>query len=229
MHNNESVIQKVKKLLALADGNKNEHEREVAMRFAMDLLSKHNLSVAQVQAQLESPEISVCSVEGAFRLERWVKTILDAVCTLYYTDYYITVRKTAMFVGTAENIAVSINVAEWLIDSVRKESNRRFKDNFQRKSFRLGASWKVLTRAIDLVVEEEFAERERTGTSGSGTSLAVVRNQLERANEEFLSQLNLRQTKIRRVYIDQKSFDSGSNYGESVALGRQTKRLPQFV
>ena len=43
MNNKESIIQKIRKLLALAEGNKNEHEREVAMQFAMELLSKHNL------------------------------------------------------------------------------------------------------------------------------------------------------------------------------------------
>lgn len=223
MNNKESIIQKIRKLLALAEGNQNEHEREVAMQFAMELLSKHNLSVAQVQGQ--ALEISVCAVEGNFRLERWIQYLLDAVCKLYYTDYYISIRKTAMFVGTAENIAVSIDVAEWLIESIRKESNRLYKDNHQRRSFRLGAAWKILLRAIDLVVEEKVSTKSKT----PGTSLTIVRNQLERANQDYLSRLDLRQTKRRCVYIDQDSFDSGSSYGDGVTLGKQAKRLPQFA
>ena len=223
MNNKETIIEKIRKLLALAEGNKNEHERQVAMQFAMELLSKHNLSVAQVQGQ--ALKIDVCVMEGDFRLERWIQWVLDAVCDLYYTDYYISTRKTAMFVGTAENIAVSIDVAEWLIDSIRKESNRLYKDNYQRRSFRLGAAWQIVLRAMDLVIEEKVSVQLKT----PGTSLAIVRNQLERANEDYLSRLNLRQTTRRRVYIDQGSFDSGSSYGDGVALGKQAKRLPQFA
>jgi hypothetical protein len=220
----ESIIQKIRKLLALADGNQNEHEREVAMQFAMELLSKHNLSVAQVEGQ--ALEINVCEVEGDFaRLERWMQYVLDAVCELYYTDYYISIRKTAMFVGTAENVAVSIDVAEWLIQSIRKESNRLYKDSYQRRSFRTGAGWQILLRAIDLVIDEKRAKKCET----PGTSLIVVRDQLESANQTYLSRLHLRQTKRRCVYIDQNSFDSGTSYGNGVTLGKQAKRLPQFA
>jgi hypothetical protein len=210
--------------LALAEGNQNEHEREVAMQFAMELLSKHNLSVAQVQGQIL--ESNVCEIEGGFpRLERWMQYVLDAVCELYYTDYYISIRKSAMFVGTAENVAVSIDVAEWLIQSIRKESNRLYKDSYQRRSFRTGAAWQILTRAIDLVFDEKREKKCET----PGTSLTVVRDQLESANQNYLSRLNLRQTRRRSVYIDQDSFDSGTSYGNGVTLGKRANRLPQFA
>ena len=60
MSDKEAVIEKIRKLLALAEGNANEHEREVAMRFAMDLLGKHNLSIAQMEK--ESLTHSVCAM-----------------------------------------------------------------------------------------------------------------------------------------------------------------------
>jgi hypothetical protein len=170
-------------------------------------------------------ESNVCQVEGNFRMERWIHFVLDAVCELYYTDYYTSFRKTAMFVGTAENVAVSIDVAQWLIESIRKESNRLYKDNYQRRSFRLGAAWQILSRAIDMVCEEKAVANCKT----PGTSLAIVRDQLERANQNFLSRLNLRQTKRRCVYIDKDSFDYGSIYGNGVRLGKESKRLPQFA
>ncbi len=223
MSDKVAIIEKIRKLLALAEGNANEHEREIAMGFAMDLLGKHNLSIAQLEN--EALGHSVCVIEGCFRLERWIQHILDAACQLYYTDYYISVRKTAMFVGTPENIAVTIDVADWLIESIRKESNRLYRDSCQRRSFRLGAAWKIMLRSIDLTREETTS----ANSNGTGTNLVVVRNQLERANEDYLSKLDLRQRKRRRVYIDQESFDRGSTYGAGVTLGKQAKRLPQFA
>lgn len=40
MESDRSVVEKIKKLLSLAEGNQNQHERELAMKFAMDLLAK---------------------------------------------------------------------------------------------------------------------------------------------------------------------------------------------
>jgi len=223
MSENQSVIEKVRKLLALSEGNSNEHEREVAMQFAMELLGKHNLSIAEIGSS--SLERAVCSVEFSLKLEKWITNILKAVSSLYYTDFYRTVRNTAIFVGTAGNIAVSIDVAEWLVDSIRKESNRLYKDPYQRRSFRAGAAGRVFMRAFDL----RFEEKRSTSITTAGTSLAVVRTQLEEANDEFLSRLNLRQTRTRTSYVDGESFDKGSSFADGIALTKQAKRLPQYV
>ncbi len=136
MTDNVSIIQKVRKLLALADGNKNEHEREVAMKLAMELVSKHNLSMTKVRGQSEQNK--VCAIEHSFPKTRWIEHIIDAACALYYTDSYISIRKTHMFVGTPENIVVSIDVAAWLIASIRYESNKLYKDSYQPVVFAWG-------------------------------------------------------------------------------------------
>src|ERR1700729_259940 len=85
-----SVIDKIKKLLALADGNQNEHEREVAMQFAMDLLAKHNLTLSEIHHT--AAKIEVEEVAGDFRMERWIHLILQATCELYYTDFFTSER-----------------------------------------------------------------------------------------------------------------------------------------
>jgi hypothetical protein len=47
-----AVVDKVRKLLALASGNQNEHERDRAMEAAMELLAGHNLSLAKSRRQM---------------------------------------------------------------------------------------------------------------------------------------------------------------------------------
>jgi hypothetical protein len=150
MSTEESVVTKIKKLLALADGNQNEHEREVSMQLALDLLAKHNLSMSQVQGLSPKMEIKTEEVHGNFKLDPWIRVVLSASCKLYYTDYYIDVNwdwrrnrndRTPIFVGTAENIAVTSDVSNWLIKSIRKESNWMYTDEFERRS---GASGSVL-------------------------------------------------------------------------------------
>jgi hypothetical protein len=219
------VVEKIKKLLALAKDNQNEHERKAAMRFVMDLLSRHNLKLAQIEdfkAGVKTQE-----VKGEFKLDPWIREVLQAACRLYYTDFYIasqwspyTGRKenTPIFVGTQENITVTMTMATWLLESIRKQSNRAYKDEFERRSFRLGASQKVHERAIEMVKAEKTPAAPSTGTA-----LMVVRNELERANQEHLSRLKLKQFKSRGIYLDRNAFASGEAYGERVKLERQAK------
>jgi hypothetical protein len=230
----ESIVEKIKKLLALADGNQNEHERAVAMQFAMELLAKHNLSMSEVK----DTDFGTKTDEfvSDFRLDPWVRVVIRAACKLYYTEVYTSTRydlwgrklRVAVFVGTTENIAVTMEVAGWLVSSIRNESNRAYKEQFERRSFRLGAADRILDRAKELMEAERH-----TATTSTGTSLMVVRNQLERANHEHLAKLNLRHTRRRSSYIAPDAYSRGEKYGERVRLSQYNNtstapaRLPQ--
>lgn len=216
-----SIVEKIKKLLALADGNQNHHEREVAMQFAMDLLSKHNLTMSEVQSTLLN--LSTCEIEGNFRPEPWIRAVLKAACTLYYTDIYISERfdhnwrkiGVPIFVGTTENIAVTMEVGTWLLNSIRRESNRVYKDTYERRSFRLGAADTILSRAIEMIKTEGCQH------NATGTSLVVMRNQFVRANQEHFARLKLRPTRNRRTYLDEDAYNDGEVFGKQVRLHKE--------
>ena len=227
MSTEESVVQKIKKLLALADGNQNEHERAVAMQFALDLLAKHNLSMTEVQGLSLKLDIKTEEVEGNFKLDPWIRIVLLASCKLYYTEYFIRVKwdwlrerneRTPIFVGTAENIAVTIDVADWLIKSIRKESNWMYRDEYERRSFRIGAGDRIMERVIEMT---EAEKRQGVGAKSCSNSLMVLRNQLERANQEHLAKLDLRHSKGRARNLDVCAYVDGAVYGNEVRLGRQ--------
>lgn len=219
-----SVVEKIKKLLSLADGNQNENERENAMQLAMELLAKHNLSLGELEQSTLT--IRVVEVYGDFRLEKWIRRILHTACMLYYTDFYhgvsfdedtFAVREQPVFIGTEENIAVTIEVATWLMNSVRLESNRLYKDPKLRRSFRLGAAVRLWQRAR-LLVENE----KNSTTPGATNGLMVIRNQLEKANEDYLDSLNLRVMSNRRATVVTSAYNAGVSFGEQVELSRRT-------
>ncbi len=237
MEPNASVVEKIRKLLALADGNQNEHEREVAMQLAMDLLAKHNMTLSHLESDMSLS--STTEVDGDFRLDPWIRVVIRAACRLYYTEVYISERydylrwrktNVPVFVGTAENIAVTMEVATWLMNSIRRESNRAYRDEYERRSFRMGAADRIFERAIEMM------EAEKKAPAGStATSLMVVRNQLERANQEHLSTLHLHKFKGRTSYVEGDAYAHGEAYGERVRLeskrnkARVPERLPQPV
>jgi hypothetical protein len=235
----KSIVEKIRKLLALADSSRNshEHEREVAMQAAMDLLAKHNLSLSQVNNS--TLDIQPEEVRIKLKLEPWIRRILSASCCLYYTEYYMLslrnwqgrIEYSPVFVGTAENIAVTIDMAAWLINSIRQESNRIYKDSYERRSFRLGAADRIFSRAVEIV---ELAEKQAAGASSaaSDNSLMVLRNHFEQANKQHLSKNGLKTFKSRAVYLDEDAFADGESFGEQVGLNRQVNggitRIPQF-
>lgn len=230
----KSIIERVRKLLALADSDRNshEHERKVAMQAAMDLLAKHNLSLTQVDDATFNLELD--EVTANFKTDPWIRTILSAACKLFYTDYYFKgtrnwqgrLERFPVFVGTPENIAVTIEMAGWFIQSVRQESNFLYTDAFERRSFRLGAARRIYARALEMM------KAELDTMESSGTSLVVLRNQFESANAAHLAAKNLGKFKSRGVYLDQAAYADGKMYGDQVGLNRQVsndiKRLPQF-
>jgi hypothetical protein len=228
----KSIVAKIRKLLALADVNKNshEHERTVAMQAALDLLAKHNLSIAEISKT--TLDIQPEEIRGTFKMEPWIRGVLAATCKLYYTDYYLSgqrhfdgrIERFPVFIGTAENIAVTIDMATWLIKSIRQESNKMYREAHARKSFRLGAADRIFDRAQEITRAEK-----KSKVTAAGTSLMVIRNQFELANEKHLAKKNLRPFKARPIHLDFDAFSSGEAFGELVGLDRHvtnpTKRL----
>ncbi len=218
------IVEKIRKLLALADSNKNshEHEREVAMQAAMDLLAKHNLSMAQIDGA--SLEILPDEVHLDIKLEPWLRDIFSAACRLYFTCYYMRVTRnwqgrkehTPVFIGTTENVAVTIDIASWLIKSVRAESNRLYHSQYERRSFRVGAAERILRRASE-IREVELATAVKT----PGNQLMVIRNHFDEANQKHMRAKNCKTFRSRPLYLDEGAYTDGESFGQQVGLNRQ--------
>jgi hypothetical protein len=221
-----TISEKIRKLLILADGNQNEHERDAAMKLAMELLAKHNLDLTSITDH--SGDIDVAEAPVFLKLDPWIRCVLRAVCKLYYTEFfmrpvyrgYYSDRKEwhPTFVGTAENINVTIEVAAWLINSIRIESNWLFTEQYERRSFRLGAANRLYERACQLIAEE------KNNCNGSASnSLMVLRNDLEKVNRKHMERKNLGTFQSRGSYYDGDAYGMGESYGNTVSLVRNSR------
>ncbi len=85
-----------------------------------------------------------------------------------------------------------------------------YRDEFGRRSFRIGASDRIMERVIEMT---EAEKRQGVGANSSNNSLMVLRNQLERANQEHLAKLDLRQGKARARNLDVCTYVDGAVYG----------------
>lgn len=217
MSKKESAVEKVKKVLALAEANQNEYERSVAMQFAMDFLAKNNLSV--VDQECFEPLVIV-EATGDFRLEPWVRVILSSACALYYTDFYTTKRydlwrdtskDVPLIVGTRDNVEVTIEMTKWLLNSIRTESNQQYKEVPLRRSFRLGAADRLFERALEMLQAESSVS-----SAVPGSVREVIRSQLQQANRDYLATLDLKPLKPRVISIYEEA--TGSDLFGAIAM-----------
>lgn len=223
---NESISVKIQKLLTLADGNKNEHERDAAMRLAMELLSKYNLDLDEVESHAARSDVIEVAIN--LKLDPWVRSVLRAACDLYYTDFFMRAELRGYFydrkeyhptfIGTKENIDVTIQVAFWLLESIRLESNFLYRDNFERRSFRLGAAHRLQVRTYFL--KEQEAKGEKLAQS---TSLILLRNKLEKANAEYIAKLGLGAFHSKGSRADNSAYEMGEAFGDSINLNSRSK------
>lgn len=214
----DNIKEKIKKLFALGeDVNNYEHEREQAMSKAQELLAMHNLERADIDGHRERIE-----VEEKFhdlRLEKWKRIVISGACKLYYTSYFMTPRGSQgyspVFVGTPENVEITIDIATWLIKSIAKESNKKFSGKHARDSFRLGAAMSLYEQAAKL------RDQQLSPGASTGTSLMVLRNELERANEDYKARLGLRKHQARSTSVNPYAYQAGGQYGNTINLNKQ--------
>ena len=220
-----SISDKIRKLLSLAEGNKNEHERDAAMKLAMDLLSKYNLDLAKVKDGAD--DNNVVEIKVLLKLDPWIRAVLHAACKLYYTSFfmrpefrgYYRDRKEwhPTFVGTKENIEVTMDVAAWLMHSIRLESNYLYTEQYERRSFRLGAAHRLYERACQLIDEEK-----QLGSAHGGNSLILLRDRMVGANERYKKKKNLGTFQSRGSYYDGEAYGQGESFADTVNLGKNT-------
>ena len=116
----ESVLNRIKKALNLANRAGTEGEAQAAMARVRDMLAAHNLSMSDVK-QTETPEEKAemhwhSADKGSRSL--WKQTIWGSVARLYFCEaYYMQKRKAWMVIGKPSNVAVAIDIAGYLCNS----------------------------------------------------------------------------------------------------------------
>jgi hypothetical protein len=83
----EAVIAKVRKLLAMAEGNANEHEAAVAAAKAQEMLEAYNLDMATINKQTNTFTPRKDEKRGG-GLYKWQRNLWFATATLNFCKYY---------------------------------------------------------------------------------------------------------------------------------------------
>jgi hypothetical protein len=224
---NEKIIDRVKKMMALANcSGATEGERDNAMRMAYNLLAKYNLSMSQVDAHNSTPQEQRESQTAKFVVYPWARNIANLVGSLFFCNYYFMRSHTGkqaehVFIGKASNCATAQYMSEFVVKSVCREAARLYGSAIapEARCFAIGVVRKLQER-IKEIKDSHNAE------STVGTELAIVN--LDKAEKEanalWLAEqgVKLRTTANRSKGVtDSDAFHAGKDFGARVSLAPQ--------
>ncbi len=218
MEQEKAVIEKIRKLLALSE-SPNENEAAIAASKAAELLSKHNLEIADIG---EPIEIVGQIVLEDYATASWKELLLAGVCQLnglkgFNSKVKHSRRSNAVLIGRPLSILVSKQTFLYLMDVVeRLACQHKGKGRAYLNSFRLGVANRLRQRLI--------AKREQINATGVDGAL-VAKTQYEKDMEviaEYVRDLNINKRKQPRA-IHREAYEQGKSAAELVNLDEQIR------
>lgn len=199
-----AVLEKVKKLLALASNNDNEHQAAAASAKAMELLASYNLDMAMVGKTAKGSQRKDNKLKGG--LYGWQRDLWKSVAELNFCMYW-SVKGLAKgstyehrILGREENVIGAQIMAEYLQQAVERLTREYAKIEYPGQSifirdliaYREGIAHRLSERLQALRWERQREEdrkakeaRENAPT-GNGLVLADVINSEEDLNNDYL-------------------------------------------
>ncbi|MEG5041592.1 MULTISPECIES: DUF2786 domain-containing protein [unclassified Microcoleus] len=223
-----SIVERIKKLLALATSS-NENESTAAAQKASLLLAQYNLSLADLGPSHQE-EIDENSVETTSKFVTWKMMLLSGIADANGCNAMRNTYTGSMFlVGTSTNLIVCKHLYEYLSSAIEKRANYR-KGNGRGlaylNAFRVGCATRLRQRLL-----EQKQEMEESGIPGSGDVAAtpgiVVRSMFEKNQQAIADYLEGRGAKVKTRSGSQVSsaagFYSGYEVGDKISLHKQVQ------
>lgn len=214
------MIDKIRKLLALASNNPNEEEAAVAMAKAQELMIKHGIE--QDQLVEKKPGVVYGEKVEFDKWEEWACGAASAVCgtkaLFYRSEGYF------KFIGRPDNIQASAMLYLFICDQIEKlykislpKGMTQKERAMYRKSFKYAAASAVLRKAREI--------EQNTTIPGTSTELVVLHNQtLKDEIEDFLANVELKKPRAQKtIKLDYQAYQKGVIAGNSIRLQGEVK------
>jgi hypothetical protein len=197
----DSIITRIQKLLALSTSG-NEHEASLAMEKAQELLTKHNLSMAEVEPLEEAPPVTKSYVSVHTRATNaWLYMLAKGIARTNFSAMLVSdaraedgnprTARRIMFIGREENARVCCELLGWIAPQAeswgRREKRLSGNDSGHRNSYMIGLAEGICGR-LDQYRREQEAQNV-------GLTALVIRHDTE--IREYMGRMRIGVTKTR--------------------------------
>lgn len=219
MEQNNPIIAKIQKLLALANSS-NEHEAALAAAHAQRLLSEHNLAMADIESEQKPQSADKVEATVSKTLPKWVRHLSVGVCTAFDCQaihHPATGKMT--FIGVGADVQIAAYTFSYLDKTVRRLCSRymavhvsrdlpnRHRE-LKRQSYYLGA---VST------INNRLREQKAVTPTTPGALVPVKEGLIKKAMNDLGP---IRTVRSRRSYIDSHAYTKGQQDGHNVGINK---------
>lgn len=227
---NEKVINRLKKMLALANNaGATEGERDAALQQSYTLLAKYNLTMAQVDQHNNTPEEAREAQKATFPVYPWARQIANQVAGLFFCKYYymklgVGKQATHVFIGKESNAATAQYMAEFVVRSVMREAAKMYGSAIapEARNFAVGVVSKLWDRIRE--IKASFNKKQEVETTGTALVLASLYESEAKANASWLEQLGVKLkagVNRQKGVTDSDAYVAGREFGAKVSLAPQ--------
>lgn len=212
------ILDKLQKLHQLMS-SPNEHEAQLAAQRAAELMAKHQIEMAEVQAHaagrgVAAPEIVSARVDGvdeseAPRVENWHKTLLAALGEAFGAKVWMQgagKRRKFYAVGTADSVSAiryMYSMLERTVNRLSRAAGRAIGEdsNAWRRSYAVGMSIRI---------GERLSAGRRAGMQGASTTALAV---IDKTKEAIDAKLKEAAPKLREARAGKRKRGDATSYG----------------
>lgn len=206
------LIERIKKLLALSTNNPNPHEAQVALKRAQKLIAENDMSMTSL-TEVESEEIGESKGKN---VQKWTRIVYKAITKLYQCEYIVDYTPPArhIVIGTLANRSTAILIIDYVLKAIRLESKGK------KASFKNGAALGVAQSCRNILENEK--KNKDVIIPGTGLIAADIRLVRSSANNRYINDehSDVRPGRRSTTYYDR----SGHDFGSKLSVNPQIKR-----
>lgn len=213
------VIEKIRKLFALADGNSNINEASAAAAMAQELMFKHKLAMADIDAP-DEPEDVLGSTDFDAPGHLWKKSLVHGVARAFYcrscTLGSSGKNKTVRIVGKLSDTQSATYMARYLINEIERLAKQECPGQGRRfaNSFKVGAVVSILDR-----LQTQRKEQDKVVEKYNESAALVLKNDAMAVNKYYKELFPKTVKGNAPRATDGGAFEAGQEAGNSVSLG----------
>jgi len=214
---NNPIIEKIRKLLALANSS-NEHEAALAASHAQRLLSEHNLAMADIESEQKPQSADKVEATVSKTLPKWVRHLSSGVCTAFDCQaiHHPNLGKMT-FIGVGADVQIAAYTFAYLDKTVRKlcasyikhhvnDSVPNRQRELMRQSYYLGAVSTINSRLREQKIQTPITP---------GALVPIKEGLIKKAMSDMGP---TRTVKSRRSFINSHAYTKGQQDGQQVGI-----------
>lgn len=218
----DTIIERIKKLLALAHNNPDPKEAESAMALASKLMLKHSISQEAIDGHTGKTEM-YNEVMQTGKFATWQATLLVIIARSNLCEVVKVKRDDYVVLGIKANVAVTREMYQWLSGEIHRHAQLGFAKKDEHSNFgsmdphRFHTSFKhgantALSARLAKVQEEVKAE-----SSSNASALMVISNKVAVYSKEVFPHTSPTKTRAGNNAAG-NAFGAGHKVGSELNL-----------